>query len=91
MNLREIRDRINSIDYQIIDLVSKRISLVPDLTCYKQENNLTPFQAEREKQMHRRYWQIAIEKKINPELVRKIFDLIISESTKLQEEMMQHE
>lgn len=84
MELDEIRSHLLEIDQQIIELLSQRISLVPNLVRYKREHNISIFQPEREKQMHSKYWKLAVEKRINPEIVRQIFEIIIEETRKLQ-------
>ncbi|MFX0090956.1 MAG: chorismate mutase [Candidatus Hodarchaeota archaeon] len=91
MDLKDIRCKITEIDLQIIDLLSKRMSLAPTLVMCKKKHNIAIFQPEREKQIHSRYWKSAVGKKINPELVRKIFELIITEMRNLQYEVMRNE
>ena len=91
MDLDEIRNKLTEIDLQIIENLSQRISLVPSLVEYKKDHKISIFQPEREKQMHNKYWRLAAEKRINPELVRKIFELIIAEMTKLQNGLINNE
>ena len=89
MDLQEIRQKISVIDQQIIDLISERIALVPNIVQCKKEHQLTVFHPEREKQLCSSYWRLAVEKRINPELIQEIFFLIFSEMRKLQEEKFQ--
>ncbi|MHA1975870.1 MAG: chorismate mutase [Candidatus Hodarchaeales archaeon] len=84
MELDELRSHLSDIDQQIIELISQRISLVPDITRYKKEHNISIFQPEREKQMHSKYWKLAVEKRINPEIIRQVFEIIIEETRNLQ-------
>lgn len=91
MKLQEIREKIQAIDKEIIELIAERISYIPTIVNCKKEQNLPVFQPEREKQLYEQYWQIAVEKKINPELIREVFDRIIFESTRLQEECRKNE
>ena len=88
MNLKEIREEITEIDEKIIQLLGNRFKLIPEIIEEKQKANLAIFQPEREKQMHQRYWTLALEQKINPELIRKIFDHIIREMRLIQEEIL---
>lgn len=91
MRFWEIRQQITEIDLKIIDLLSERMSLVPNLVKYKKENDQSIFQPERETQMHNRYWKTAVEKQINPEFVRRIFGIIIDEMRRLQYEVRDNE
>lgn len=85
MKLKDIREEISSIDMQILDLIEKRFEFIPKLVEEKKREKIPAFQPARENQMHGLYWSSAIKKRINPELIRKIFDLIITEMRELQE------
>lgn len=91
MDLDSIRKDIKEIDIEIIELISKRLALISIISQTKRDKNISTFQAEREKQMYRQYWNLAVEHKINPELVRQVFDLIMSESRKIQQELLTSE
>ncbi len=84
MDLDEIRNEISEIDHQIIEFLSQRFSLVPYINEYKKENNISIFQPEREKQMYKKYWKLAIEKNINPDIIQQLYEIIIGESRRLQ-------
>ena len=86
MNLQEIRTRISQIDEEIIILLGKRFQLIPHIMSEKKKQSLAVFQPEREKQMHQKYWNLALKEHLNPEMVRQIFDLIIREMRTIQEE-----
>lgn len=49
MNLGEIRQNIDKIDEQILDLFLERMQLATDVARYKAENNMVVFQSDREK------------------------------------------
>lgn len=88
MNLKEIRAEISQIDEEILNLLGRRFKLIPNIIEEKKKFGLAVFQPEREKQMHQKYWKMALNENINPELVRKIFDLIITEMREIQEESL---
>lgn len=48
MDLNELRNNIDCIDSQILDLFEKRMELCKNVAIYKKENNLPVFQKERE-------------------------------------------
>lgn len=51
MDLNELREDIDVIDNQILDLFEKRMKLCTDVALYKKENNLPIFQSSRENQI----------------------------------------
>jgi chorismate mutase len=91
MTIKQIRSEIEEIDQQIIMLIAKRISLLPKIIDYKKQQHLNIFQPEREKQLFQKYWCLARERHLNPEFVRKLFELIIEESRNQQEDLLDEE
>lgn len=84
LNLSEIRHQISCVDEDIIDLLATRMSLVPSLIEFKRENQIPIYQPEREKEILTKYANLAQKYTLNPALVQKIFDLIITEMRELQ-------
>ena len=80
-----MRKQIDEIDSQIVDLISKRFELVPEIVRLKKQNNLPVFQPERERHVFELVRQKALENKLDSVLVVKIFELIVSEMKKQQE------
>ncbi|MHA1673212.1 MAG: chorismate mutase [Promethearchaeota archaeon] len=85
MDLAEIRETLTHIDTEILDLLSKRIQLIPAIVGKKQKQSLKSFQPEREKELFRLYETQAQEKGLNPTFVHKIFGTIFEEMRNLQE------
>ena len=48
LNLQDIRDQLDEIDDQLIDLLSRRMRLVQDVAAYKKEKGLPILDAGRE-------------------------------------------
>ena len=69
-------------------MLAKRLSIAQTISDYKKKNNLSVFQPEREKQMFKNYWNKAVEKKINPQLILQVFELVIDEMKEIQREMI---
>lgn len=88
MDLEHIRNEINRIDTEIIRLLGERFKFIPEIAAFKLEHNLPVFQPEREKQQHTKYWNLAREHDLDPELVRRVFDIIIGEMRSIQESSM---
>ncbi len=89
MNLEEVRRRINYVDEDIIDLIANRINLVPALIEIKSKNAIPVYQPERERQLSEKYLRLAKENDISPELIQKIFNLIITEMRSLQKQKIE--
>ena len=88
MNLNEVRRRINYVDKEIIDLIARRLDLVPAIIEYKKKQSLKIYQPEREAELFTKYSELANYYHINPELIQKIFDLIIQEMRKKQDDLI---
>lgn len=84
-NLVELRDLIESLDKRIIVLLSARLSLAEDFAEVKKELGITTQDKDREIILHQLYDRWAIDRGVEPDLVHKIFDDIISVSRKRQE------
>ena len=61
---------------------------VPSIVQFKKENSLPVYQPDREKQLGEKYLRLANESDVNPELIQKIFNLIIAEMRLLQAQEM---
>ncbi len=82
-NLNFYREQIDS---QIIRLLSQRNNLSKQVKQYKKENNLQIFNAEREQEIFEKLKQEAKILNIDSEYLKKVFELIILNSHKLQED-----
>ena len=51
MELSEIREKINAVDDQLLDLFLTRMSLAEDVAAYKQQNNLPILNKQREREV----------------------------------------
>jgi chorismate mutase len=87
MSLDAIRNEISKIDSEIIALLGRRFQLIPKIVELKKQQKLAIFQPEREKQMQKKYWGLALENHLNPEMIRQVFELIVREMKNKQEEL----
>lgn len=79
MNLEEIRQKIDNVDDQIIELLIKRYDLVLDVKSYKSQNQLPVLDQSREQKIY----QKIIQKKY-PEQLKEIYTIIMSLSKTMQ-------
>lgn len=88
MDLNEIRNELDKIDSQIVDLLAKRNEFMPAVAEYKKKNNMPRVHPEREKQIIDSKRKQAEEKKLNPDFVEKIYKDIFEESHRIQKEII---
>ncbi|MBP7708232.1 chorismate mutase [Candidatus Pacearchaeota archaeon] len=88
MELKQLRDKLDKIDEEIVLLLAKRLTLIPAVAEYKKKNNVARHQPDREKQIIDSRRKIAEQNKINPDLVEKIFKDIILESHEIEKKVM---
>lgn len=87
--LEVIREHIDEVDRELLEVLSRRMRLVEKAGEYKKLNNLSIFQMERWKKVFetRPIWAENLQ--INPEFVGELYKLIHTESIKKQEEIME--
>jgi len=88
MNLEEIRKEIDKTDKELLDLLGKRTSLISKVAEYKIKKNIPVEDSERRKQIISSKRKKAEELNINPDLIEKIYTLLIDEACKIQEKIM---
>lgn len=78
------RKKIDAIDAKIIDLLGKRISLILRVGSIKNSLNIPIRSISREQKLQETLKTMAKQKKIPPELIKKIYNQILSSSRLLQ-------
>ena len=86
--LSDFRDRLNEIDGEIIALVGKRMDVCREIGRYKKEQGLPIGHPEREEGVKARCAALAEESGFSPVLARQLYDLIIAEACRLQDEII---
>jgi len=82
--LKELRNQIDTIDKEIIYLLSRRFNLVKSIWDIKKENNIKPFQPWRCKEVNEKLKENCLEFWVSQELVIDIWNLIHKESLKIE-------
>ena len=86
MSLDAVRNGIQEIDEQIINLVVERHRLAARIARLKQENGLPIRDDEQRKVVLDRVFTHAVESRIDPVAVRKIFEILIEMNEERQRE-----
>jgi chorismate mutase len=88
MSLNKFRQEIDEINRKIIELLAKRFALSAKVAQIKKEQDLPIIDENRETQMYKQLEIWAKEREISPELVKKIFNLIVDEAYQQQKEIL---
>lgn len=82
--LKTLRLLIDSIDDQILELVSSRAQLVKEIGKIKKEKSLTILDEQREAEIYDRLVNKAKEEGIDPQSIKKIWKALIDLSYKVE-------
>ncbi len=88
MSLEEIREEIEEIDREIIELIKKRTAYAEEIARVKHENDLPIRDEKQNKEVLSRATEIAVEKGIDTGSVKKVFETLIEMNIERQENMM---
>jgi chorismate mutase len=86
--LDSLRVQIDALDRELARILAERSQLIPKVVEAKLEQDLPIFQPEREALQYEKFATMAAEYGIDPDLVRKIFELIIEQSKDVQNRIL---
>ena len=86
MSLDAVRNEIREVDEKIIDLIAERQRLAAEIARIKQENGLPIHDGPQRKVVLDRVFTYAVESRIDPISVRRIFEILIDMSEERQSE-----
>ena len=88
--LKKLRFSIDSIDYQMMELLSRRMKLVRKIGLMKKDNNLSIFQLERWKEIVKTRLNYGDELDLDRALVKKVIKMLHQESINLQSKLFKN-
>ena len=80
--ITEWRKEIDKINFELLDLLNKRIDIVKKIGKRKKQLGISIVDAKREKEIYEKLDKLADEKKLDRSFVREIFKRIIDEAVK---------
>ncbi len=80
----KIRSQIQQIDEKMIKLIAERMKLSRELGEMKKELGLPVRDSEREKILFEIWEEIAKKENVNPELIDRLWSIILEESIRIQ-------
>ncbi len=86
--LQDMRMKIDSLDAQLIDVLSKRMQVCVEVGKYKKEHNVAVVQSDRFKQILEDRCKKGIEKGLDENFILRIMNLIHDESVRQQKALL---
>ena len=83
--IEKLRKEIDSIDGNIIELLSKRKSIVKKIADIKRQENKSIIDKEREQEITHRLKKMAKEKGLDEKFIGSVYEIIINNSRNAQE------
>ena len=88
MEFSQIRKKLDKIDEELLKIIVKRMSLIPEVAKYKAANKLKRYQPKREKEIIAKKRALAKKLKVNPDLIEDIIKRIIKESHRIEKKII---
>ena len=89
--LEILRSRIDGIDYEILEILAQRMSIVKQIGLYKKENKVTALQINRWAQIMEDRGRLAEKLSLDDTFVKALFQLIHEDSVRQQTDIMDNE
>lgn len=87
--LKPYREKIDALDDRILDLLASRTEIVREVGVVKARDNITLVQTARVEEVIERCASIGAAKGLNPDMIRRIYTLIIDESHRMEGEIIE--
>lgn len=88
-SLEDFRKEIDQLDHTIIEALGRRYDICRDVAKFKSENDIPMMQPNRVEHVKNKAVEIGKQFKLNPDLVYNIYSLIINESCRLEDEIIE--
>ena len=89
--LENLRERIDSIDHEIMEVLAQRMGIVRQIGQYKKENKVTALQINRWAQIMEDRANLADKLNLDDAFIKALFQLIHEDSVRQQSEIMDNE
>lgn len=84
LQIEDIRQMVDSLDAELVDIISRRMQLMKKLGGIKAENNISVFQPERWREIIENRTKQGIPLALNEEFILKLFEVLHDKSIKVQ-------
>ncbi|MCB1651748.1 MAG: chorismate mutase [Alphaproteobacteria bacterium] len=89
-DLKDYRQQIDAIDQELITLLARRYEIVRAVGALKARENLSVIQHERAEHVKQKACELASQKGLSPDLVRKIYETMIDYAHELEHEIIEN-
>ncbi len=86
-NIKNLREQINKLDRELLGKINERFLIVREIGLLKKEADQDIFDEDRESELLDLYNNWAEELELDQEFIKKIFELILSQSKKEQSDL----
>ena len=83
-----LRNRIDAIDSELLELLSSRVEIVKEIGTYKKQNNVTALQINRWSQLMENRVKVGTGLNLDETFIKILFQLIHEDSVRMQTEIM---
>ena len=90
-SLEALREEIDRIDEDIIDLLSRRMEVVKNIAALKKDKGISVEDRDREKKLFLKLEREARRNNINEEFVSEVFGVIVSHSKLMQSKILEEQ
>jgi chorismate mutase-like protein len=87
MDLKELRTEIDAVDAEIVDLLVRRLEVVSRIGAHKKKQGVDLVDQKREQEVFANIQRISKENGLDADFVQELFEKIIAESCKVQENL----
>lgn len=88
LRLRELRNKIDKIDHEILEVMASRMQLSEEIALHKKEHNITILQLSRYEEIMKSRMSKGAELNLKEEFIKTLYELIHQNSIKRQTEVM---
>jgi len=86
--LEEFRARLNVIDEELVKQLGERIQICREVAHYKRENDVPMMQSTRVEMVKERSASLAVNHNLDPDFVRNLCAMIIRETCRIENEII---
>ena len=86
--MHQYRNQIDSIDQQMLELLSQRMEVINNIGKYKLTNNITIFQLRRWESILKTRTKLGVKLGLNDRFIKEILQLMHKESIQVQNRIM---
>ena len=87
--LASFREELNDLDERIVELIARRIDRCRSVARYKKQNGIPMMQSGRVQQVKDRCADLAAERAVDPDFMRKLYSVIIDETCRVEDEIIE--